>query len=108
IPTSPLNIPGILNIGPKISMEASVTLDIGATGQILARTSIGWKNINAIVDMVNGQSRIGEWERTSVNLLTSVELTGKASISPSIKMALLFGITILEGKFEITGGVEAK
>ncbi|KAJ7619846.1 hypothetical protein DFH06DRAFT_1341928 [Mycena polygramma] len=93
IPLSPLAIPGIIVVGPYVR-------------KALARTSIGWTDIEAKVDLKNLESSV-DWTRKPAVPLTSLELTGSGTITPAVSMAILFGISAFK-KYDLAGGVEVK
>jgi hypothetical protein len=50
---SPLSIPGIITVGPYVSIDAALALMIGAKGKILALTSQSWSQISGTFDLIN-------------------------------------------------------
>ncbi|KAJ7281004.1 hypothetical protein C8J57DRAFT_1029183, partial [Mycena rebaudengoi] len=106
---SPLEIPGILIVGPFFTLDAGVDLSITAAGKFLTRNNIGWSNMTAHVDLLsNKNSGIGNWVQTKPVPFTSVELDGGVTLAPFVSTSLEFGVDILRGELTISGGVEAK
>jgi hypothetical protein len=106
---SPLTIPGIITVGPFIQVTAGIGYEVNAQGKFLARNNIGWSDMTAKIDMVNGDnSFIGEWTPTKPVLVVSLEFEGSASIGPFVAAGLKFGVDILNGKLTIAAGLEVK
>ncbi|KAF7356145.1 Apple protein [Mycena venus] len=109
LPLSPLTIPGIIVIGPFLSIKAGVGYELGAKGKVIARNNIGWSNMTAKLDMIDGKnSYTGTWTRHDPVPLVSVELAGYAKLDPYITAGLYFGVSILSGKLKVSAGIEAK
>ncbi|KAF7345238.1 hypothetical protein MSAN_01900400 [Mycena sanguinolenta] len=109
IPLSPLTIPGIIIVGPFVAVNMGLGYEIGAKGKFLARTNIGWSNMKAKVDMLNGaKSSVKEWTSTIPVSVVSLELEGYAKLGPFVTAGLEFGVDILKGKLDISAGVETK
>ncbi|KAJ7186401.1 hypothetical protein C8R46DRAFT_274686 [Mycena filopes] len=109
VPLSPLAIPGIIIIGPYLSLDCGLGYDIGAKGTAVARNNIGWSNMTAKLDMVHGdKSFIGKWIETEPVPLISIEVEGHATLDPYVSGGIYFGIDVLNGKFTISAGLEAK
>ncbi|KAF7366201.1 hypothetical protein MVEN_00497200 [Mycena venus] len=109
IPLSPLAIPGLIVIGPFVSVDVGVDLTLTVTGKILARSNIGWTQMTAKIDMLDGsRSFIGDWNKTKPVPLVSVELSGSAELAPYIATGLKFGIDILNGKLKLDAGLQVK
>ncbi|KAJ7502681.1 hypothetical protein B0H11DRAFT_1674483, partial [Mycena galericulata] len=82
---------------------------VGGKGKSLARNNIGWSNMKAKIDMLNGaNSFIGEWTPTPPVPILSLELQGFAKLVPFIIAGLKFGVDILNGKLTIAAGLEVK
>ncbi|KAJ7131839.1 hypothetical protein C8R43DRAFT_853040, partial [Mycena crocata] len=106
---SPLAIPGILVIGPYLGLETGLGYELGVKGTVLARNNIGWSNMTAKVDMVNASnSFIGPWTRHDPMPLVSVNIEGYAKLDPYVSGGIYFGVDILNGKLEVSAGIEAK
>ncbi|KAJ7199985.1 hypothetical protein GGX14DRAFT_314582, partial [Mycena pura] len=106
---SPLTIPGIIVVGPFVSMHVGLGYELGAKGKVIARNNIGWSKMTAKLDMLNSKkSRIGKWTRHDPVPLISVELEGYATLDPYVTAGLYFGVSILSGKFKVSAGIEAK
>ncbi|KAJ7210062.1 hypothetical protein GGX14DRAFT_322841, partial [Mycena pura] len=106
---SPLTIPGIIVVGPFLSMHVGLRYELGAKGKVIARNNIGWSNMTAKVDMLDGtKSRMGTWTRHDPVPLISVELQGYAKLDPYVTAGLYFGVSILYGKLKASAGIEAK
>lgn len=83
--------------------------DIKAKGKFLARNNIGWSNMKAKIDMINGaNSYVGQWTPTEPVPILSLELEGSATLSPFISAGLKFGVNILNGKLKVAAGLEVK
>ncbi|KAJ7161893.1 hypothetical protein C8R43DRAFT_991705 [Mycena crocata] len=108
---SPLQIPGIIVLGPMLTMDTGVGYEVSgfqSEGKFLARTNFGWSNMTAKLDMVGDTSYLGEWVPIVPRPLVSAELKGKATLDPYISAGLLFGVSILKGKFKARTGVEVR
>ncbi|KAJ7092976.1 hypothetical protein B0H15DRAFT_833140, partial [Mycena belliarum] len=109
IPLSPLTIPGVITVGPLIQVTAGIAYQLNAKGKFLARNNIGWSEMTAKIDMLNGaNSFIGEWKPTTPVPVVSLELEGSASIGPFVAAGLKFGVDILNGKLTVAAGLEVK
>ncbi|KAJ7092969.1 hypothetical protein B0H15DRAFT_972734 [Mycena belliarum] len=109
IPLSPLTIPGVITVGPLIQVTAGIGYQLNAKGKFLARNNIGWSEMTAKIDMLNGaNSFIGEWKPTTPVPVVSLELEGSASIGPFVAAGLKFGVDILNGKLTVAAGLEVK
>ncbi|KAF7362232.1 hypothetical protein MVEN_00569400 [Mycena venus] len=109
IPLSPLTLAGIIVVGPYVSLDAGVKLTVSAKGKVLARIARTLSKIRANLDLVHPEYNEGfQWTTTEPAPLLSVNLTGSATVTPYVSASLMFGINILKGKFEASGGVEAK
>ncbi|KAF7335094.1 hypothetical protein MVEN_02260000 [Mycena venus] len=98
-----LSIPGIFTVGPYITLSASISYDVSITGKFVARTATGWSNITANLDLVNGnKSFIGNWVKRPPVQLIAADITGRASIGPSISVALNFGVNVFGGVQKIS------
>ncbi|KAJ7208657.1 hypothetical protein GGX14DRAFT_316487, partial [Mycena pura] len=106
---SPLTIPGIIVVGPFLSIRVGLRYELGAKGKVIARNNIGWSNMTATLDMLDGtNSEIGRWTHHDPVPLISVELEGYAKLDPYVTAGLYFGVSILVGKLKATAGIEAK
>ncbi|KAF7359727.1 Apple protein [Mycena venus] len=109
LPLSPLTIPGIIVVGPFLSMHVGLGYELGAKGKVIARNNIGWSNMTAKLDMLDGnKSHTGRWTRRDPVPLVSVELEGYAKLDPYVTAGLYFGVSILSGKLKVSAGIEAK
>ncbi|KAF7345240.1 hypothetical protein MSAN_01900600 [Mycena sanguinolenta] len=109
IPLSPLIIPGIIIVGPFAAVNIGLEYEIGAQGKFLARNNIGWSNMKAKLDMLNGaNSFLGEWTPTKPVPVVSLELEGYAKLGPFVTAGLEFGVDILSGKLAISAAIETK
>ncbi|KAJ7502685.1 hypothetical protein B0H11DRAFT_1989648 [Mycena galericulata] len=109
IPLSPITIPGLIIVGPFATVDVGLGYEVGAKGKFLARNNIGWSNMKAKIDMINGaNSFIGEWTPTPPVPILSLELEGSAKLGPFITAGLKFGVNILNGKLTVAAGLEIK
>ncbi|KAJ7664138.1 hypothetical protein B0H17DRAFT_1143798 [Mycena rosella] len=94
---SALAIPGILVIGPYISFNAGLELDVQLKGKALARNSISWSNVSAKLDFINEDAAIGNWIPALGTPLTRFEVEGHVAFYPFVSAAIMFGITVSGG-----------
>ncbi|KAJ7854066.1 hypothetical protein B0H14DRAFT_772762 [Mycena olivaceomarginata] len=105
---TPNQLPGIIIIGPFISLDVAFGVEIGASGTFIAKTSMGWSNMAAKLDLTNAEkSTLALVEKTPASQV-SLDFEARLVATPSITAGLLFGVTILNGKLEASAGVEAK
>lgn len=100
-------------------------MEIGASGTFIAKTSMGWSNMTAKLDLTNAANSEFALVKKTPASQVSLDFEGRLVATPSITAGLLFGsfllpnsgysckplhtgVTILSGKVEASAGVEAK
>jgi hypothetical protein len=106
---SPIAVPGVVVLGPLATVDIGLRYEIGARGRFLVRNNLGWSNMTARINMLNGSdSFIGQWVPTPAKPLLSLELVGKFILDPYILAGFKFGVDFLTGTLELTAGLEFK
>lgn len=97
VPLSPLSIPGIITIGPQVTLSAGGSLTVDAVGQLLAGAVLDWPAIQATIDIgdLGGSSASGF--KPHVNPVFEVKAAVSASADAFLTLAVGFGIDILAG-----------
>ncbi|KAK7038702.1 hypothetical protein VNI00_010586 [Paramarasmius palmivorus] len=106
---SPLNIPGILIVGPSISFSVdAMWKELAVTGNFIARAGYGWKNLSMSIDFLDSKnSQAAKWISLDPTPTFGASVKGKATFESHFSSKLLFGIDIFKGKFKANAGIEA-
>jgi len=98
-------IPGILDIGPIVSLDLGSNLGIAAEGKLLVGVIFSWPNIDAKIDLTDaGQNKADGFAPTVTPVFEADgEITITAGANLQFKMA--FGVSILNGRFDLSAGV---
>lgn len=97
VPLSPLSIPGIVTIGPQVTLSAGGSLTVGAVGQLLAGAVLDWPAIQATIDIGNLGASSASGFTPHVNPVFEVKGSVSAEADAFLTLAVGFGIDILVG-----------
>jgi hypothetical protein len=99
IPLSPLAIPGLLVLGPQVSLSAGADFAVMAYGQLLAGISIDWDAVHIGFDIGNigSSSASGFSPRVTPIFKASGEI--ELDSNAYLLLKLEFGVDILNGLF---------
>lgn len=109
IPITPIVVPGILSLGPHISLDvgafAKLTSSLGAS----FGAYITWDNINTRIDLKDPlKSQVNGWRPNKIEpkfeLHTTVEVDVGVYVEPKIELALV----VFNGVIKIAGGFSSK
>jgi hypothetical protein len=94
------SIPGIVTLGPKISLSAKATIGVEAEGQLLTGASLTWPGFQATLDFKNpsSSSQSGWTPQLDHVFQTHGGVTATAALG--LPVSLWFGIDILDGLFK--------
>lgn len=95
---SPLTIPGIVVIGPMVTLSAGGSLNVAANGQLLAGVTLDWPAIQANIDIFNPSSATASGFKPTVSPVFQVSGAVSAKADAYLKVSIGFGINILSGK----------
>lgn len=94
------SIPGIVTLGPKITLKAKAMVGVQAEGQILTGASLTWPGFQATLDIAHpGKSSQGGW-KPNVDRTFQVHGGVTATAAIGLPVELWFGIDILNGLFK--------
>jgi hypothetical protein len=98
-------LPGILDIGPIASVDLETGLSLALEGKILAGVLLTWPNIDAKIDVKDPKQNKVDGFGPDVTPIFEADgqLTLEATAGLAFKLA--FGISVLNGRFELTAGV---
>ncbi|KAF2452657.1 hypothetical protein BDY21DRAFT_154277 [Lineolata rhizophorae] len=104
VPLSPFSIPGILIVGPSVSLSAGAGLSIDANGRLLVGAKAVWPNIRAQLDLIN---RDNVAEGFTPDIVPIFEAGGDITIEANafLDFKLAVGIDILNGRLEASVGL---
>ncbi|KAJ6584155.1 hypothetical protein DFH09DRAFT_1434462 [Mycena vulgaris] len=87
--------------GILLKLDVGVSLEVRVTDTFVARTSIGWSNITANLDLLHGnQSYIGNWvRRKPVQLISAASLSARVFAGPYVSAG--FGVYIFGNKLQV-------
>lgn len=97
VPLSPLSIPGIITIGPQVTLSAGGSLTVEAVGQLLAGAVLDWPAIQATIDIGDLSASSASGFTPHVNPVFEVRAAVSASADAFLTLAIGFGIDILAG-----------
>lgn len=100
VPLSPIAIPGIFVLGPKIDVDAGASLEIDAAGQILVGVVAEWPNIRAKLDIVNNDESDQSGFKPVVTPVFEVEGQISVTTTAFLKFSFGVGLDILNGRFD--------
>jgi hypothetical protein len=100
LPLSPLTIPGVLTIGPQISLSACGALTVNAVGQLLAGATLDWSVISANIDLANIQGSSASGFEPHINPVFQVQGSISSTAEAYLLLSLEFGIDILNGAIQ--------
>ncbi|KAF2804907.1 uncharacterized protein BDZ99DRAFT_575098 [Mytilinidion resinicola] len=101
MPLTWLTIPGIISVGPEFYVDATSSLTLQASGQVLAGGVLNWPAIDAVVDVINREnSKLSTLGIPALQPVLDVKGSVKAAADASLKVALAFGIDILKGTWK--------
>ncbi|KAF4549188.1 Hypothetical protein D9617_23g006030 [Elsinoe fawcettii] len=91
------SIPGIVTVGPKVTVSVQSKLKVNAEGQILVGASLNWPNIKANLDLLDKSKsyQSGFVPTIDKKFQAYGDLTAEASLG--LPMTLFFGIDLLGG-----------
>lgn len=87
-----MSVPGVLIIGPVISLEAEMKLDVTAQGQLLVGATMSIPNFNAHLDLVNSQNTQSTGFTPQFQKI--FKASGQISASAAIGLPLSIGLGI--------------
>jgi hypothetical protein len=99
------SIPGIISIGPELSLSVEAGVKVEAEGQIFAGASLTWPNFTATFDIAHpSQSTKDGWDPIfDRKLNVHGEVTASAHLGLPIK--LFFGVDVFDGTFTLGAGL---
>lgn len=97
VPLSPLSVPGIITIGPQVTLSAGGSLTVDAVGQLLAGAVLDWPAIQATIDIGDLGASSASGFTPHVNPVFEVKAAVSASADAFLTLAVGFGIDILAG-----------
>lgn len=94
------SIPGVISIGPYLTLDIDAKLQIEVEGQMLAGLQMEWPAVGMQVDFMSwtDSKAFGYWPRIKPVFNASAEITATASIG--IPFGINVGVDILNGIFE--------
>lgn len=98
--TPGFSIPKLISVGPFLTVEAGLSFEMKAIGQMLVTAEMSYRNAKAHMDLLNPSNsyRTG-WKPT---LSYSADVKGElaAGLVAELPIGLAFGLDVLDGKFE--------
>jgi len=94
------SIPGIVTLGPKISLSGKFTLSVEAEGQLLTGASLTWPDFQATLDLKNPRNSNQKGWTPMIDHVFQVHGGVKATAALGLPVSLWFGIDILNGAFK--------
>lgn len=104
LPLSPFDLPGIIDIGPQITLTAGATLNIQAHGQLLAGLQLEWDKLYARIALDSKKSDAGGW-RPRLTPVFEAEASLEIDATAWLKLELGIGITMMGGKLSAQVGL---
>ena len=109
IPITPIVIPGIISIGPHISLDVGVFAELTSSLGASFGAYITWNNINTKIDLKNPlKSEVNGWLPDKVepkfSLQTTVELDVGVYVEPKLELALV----VFNGVIKVASGFSSK
>lgn len=100
-------LPGILDVGPIASVDLETDISLALEGKLLAGVVLTWPNIDAKIDVKNPKETKANGFGPDVTPIFEADgqLTLEANAGLAFKLA--FGISVLNGRFELTAGIRA-
>jgi hypothetical protein len=100
VPLAGLELPGIVTIGPTITLGAGRSLTIDASGQLLAGVILDWPSVYAKVDVAAISSSTATGFTPNVNPVFQANGQLSAVADAHLAIGIGFTVNILSGKFE--------
>ena len=94
------SIPGIVTLGPKISLSGKFTLGVEAEGQVLTGASLTWPAFEANLDLKNPRNSNQKGWTPNIDHVFQVHGGVTATAALGLPVSLWFGIDILNGVFK--------
>lgn len=99
VPLSPLSIPGLITLGPQVSLAAGADFAVMAVGQLLAGISIDWSAIHIGFDLAHIGSSSASGFSPKVTPIFKVNGEIHLESNAYMLLKLEFGVDILNGLF---------
>jgi hypothetical protein len=101
-----LILPGVMDIGPILSLDIGVDIGVGIEGKMLAGAILSWPAISANIDLKEAKNNqaLGIVPEVTPIFEAEGEMSVTAGAFTALKLAL--GVSILDGKFDFTAGVQ--
>lgn len=93
------SIPGIVTLGPEITLDMNAEFGISAEGQLLAGVQMNWPSLGANLNMLNPSASSYYGFTPQVTKIFNATGTLTASASLGLPVGLAFGIDLLNGKY---------
>ncbi|KAH8890636.1 hypothetical protein GQ53DRAFT_765831 [Thozetella sp. PMI_491] len=104
VPLSPLTIPGIITLGPQLSISGLVELEFSGEAEAVIGGSLSIDTGGAVVDLVQGfRTHVWGFE-TNFTPVAKFDGTVTAALQLGLPIALEVGLDVLNGKFKATAG----
>jgi hypothetical protein len=98
-------IPGIVTIGPEITLDVKLHVSTTAEGQLYAGGTMSLPNFAASVDFINhSKSKATGWTPQFQYTLSAYGFL-QAEASLGFPLGITFGVDILKGKYKLEAGV---
>jgi hypothetical protein len=92
-------IPGIIIVGPMVTLDIDAKLNVEALGQLLAGARLTWPRIGANINFFDYDKSTGYGYIPDVKPVFNVSGEVSATLSMGLPVAIAVGIDILEGKY---------
>jgi len=108
IPLSPLSVPGLLNVGPEITLQAQPSLDISLNGEVSMGVNIAFSKFHGVFAVgADGGSSSG-----FTPVITPIDpkidsLSASATLDFDLTPQLAIRVVIADGAFKVDAGIQA-
>lgn len=93
------SIPGIITLGPEVTLDMTAQFGISAQGQLLAGVTMNWANLGATLDIIHPSASTSYGFTPQVTKIFNATGTLTATASLGLPVGLAFGIDLLHGKY---------
>lgn len=94
------SIPGIVTLGPKVSLSSKFVIGVEAEGQLLTGASLSWPAIEAKLDLKNSRNSYQKGFTPTLDHTFQTRGAITATAALGMPVSLWFGIDILNGLFK--------
>ncbi|KAK4124723.1 hypothetical protein N657DRAFT_670636 [Parathielavia appendiculata] len=94
------SIPGIVTLGPKITLSGKFVIGVEAEGQVLTGASLNWPGFEAKLDLKNSRNSYQKGWTPNIDHTFQTRGAVTATAALGLPVSLWFGIDILNGLFK--------